>query len=66
MAEHIKPLRCCNNCGYLETGGYEYPEPYCAAGVPEEDPLYICDGCIYTARQLAIKYDYMCGHEGGR
>ncbi len=56
--ENVKPLRYCTNCGYLELGGYEYPEPYCSAGVPDNDPLFFGDGCIYTARQLSIKYDY--------
>ncbi len=27
----------CENCRFLRTEGYEYPESYCGAGVAEDD-----------------------------
>lgn len=62
--KQIRPLRICENCGYLGMDGYEYPESYCMAGVGEDDPLVFCDkngslGCIYTERQLKIKKEYI-------
>lgn len=52
MAQYRK----CENCRYLESEGYEYPESYCAAGVSEDDPHYDGDGCDYHCRTLAKRY----------
>lgn len=42
----------CENCGFLYTEGYEYPESYCAAGVAEDDERATADGCSYHYKTL--------------
>ena len=48
-------MRHCEECGYLRTEGYEYPESYCPI-VSEEDPKFDEDkkgfGCHYNLRTL--------------
>ena len=48
-------MRHCEECGYLSTSGYEYPESYCPL-VGEEDPKFDEDekgcGCHYNLRTL--------------
>ena len=39
----------CDNCPALRTDGYEYPESYCAAGVPEGGKKRTEYGCRYSA-----------------
>lgn len=50
-------MRKCEDCGYLESEGYEYPEYYCAAGVSEDDEHYNGEGCNYTYRQLKKRFE---------
>ena len=49
-------MRHCNNCGFLGSSGYEYPEDYCIVGVQENDPKFYEDrygcGCKYNIRTL--------------
>jgi len=47
----------CNNCPALRTEGFEYPESYCAAGVPEDGKMVTDDGCRYTMRRIAARID---------
>lgn len=42
----------CENCGFLKTVGYEYPESYCGAGVTEDDERATDDGCSYHYKTL--------------
>lgn len=45
----------CEKCPALRVSGYEYPEEYCAAGVPESSMFDFQDGstgCRYTAQQI--------------
>lgn len=57
----MKRGRKCENCRYLGTEGYEYPESYYEAGVAEDDPNIREDGegCTYTQKQLKAKYNVM-------
>ena len=54
-------MRHCEDCGFLETSGYEYPEQYCAVGIQENDPKFGEDGkgcgCRYNLRTLRKKKD---------
>ena len=49
-------MRHCEECGFLGTSGYEYPESYCTVGVSEDDPKFDEDkdgcGCRYNLRTL--------------
>lgn len=49
----------CENCPALRVEGYEYPEEYCAAGVPEKSMVEFRDGtgCRYTAQQIARRVE---------
>lgn len=49
----------CVNCPALRVSGYEYPEEYCAAGVPEKSVVEFRDGsgCRYTAQQIAKRVE---------
>lgn len=38
----------CDNCPALATEGYEYPESYCAAGVPDNGKMATGGGCKYS------------------
>ena len=55
--------RHCEDCGYLGTSGYEYPESYCTCGISEDDPKAFDDdvgmGCTYHWRTLKKKKDEM-------
>lgn len=42
----------CENCRFLRTEGYEYPETYCGAGVAEDDERATSDGCSYHYKTL--------------
>jgi len=42
----------CEKCPGLRVEGYEYPESYCAAGVPENGKMSTDDGCRYTTREI--------------
>lgn len=42
----------CENCRFLRTEGYEYPEYYCGAGVAEDDERVTSDGCSYHYKTL--------------
>lgn len=42
----------CENCRFLRTEGYEYPESYCGAGVAEDDVRATSDGCSYHYKTL--------------
>lgn len=42
----------CDDCGFLRTEGYEYPESYCGAGVSEDDERFTGDGCTYHYKNL--------------
>jgi len=42
----------CENCGFLYTEGYEYPETYCAAGVGDDDIHFTGEGCTYHFKTL--------------
>lgn len=42
----------CENCPALKYEGYEYPESYCGAGVPEDGKMVTDCGCRYTAKQI--------------
>ena len=42
----------CDNCRFLRTEGYEYPETYCGAGVTEDDERVTDDGCSYHYKTL--------------
>ena len=59
----------CENCPALRTEGYEYPEEYCAAYVPETSMVDFKDGscgCRYTAKRIAKRvdrYDQMRDHQ---
>lgn len=48
-------MRHCENCGYLSSMGYEYPETYCPL-VSDDDPKFDEDGkgcgCHYNLRTL--------------
>ena len=48
-------MRYCENCRFLKTEGYEYPETYCPL-VPDDDPKFDEDdkgcGCHYNIRTL--------------
>ena len=49
-------MRRCEECGYLESSGGEYPESYCPL-ISEEDPKFAVDkdgycGCTYNLRTL--------------
>ena len=37
----------CDNCPALRVDGYEYPESYCAAGVPGDGKMATDSGCKY-------------------
>lgn len=49
-------MRHCEDCGFLEVSGYEYPESYCSVGVSEDDAKFDEDrigcGCHYDIRTL--------------
>lgn len=49
-------MRYCENCQFLFTEGYEYPESYCGAGISEDDDKFFEDskgcGCKYNLRTL--------------
>lgn len=42
----------CDNCPALRTDGYEYPEKYCAAGVPEDSKMCTDGGCRYPLKAI--------------
>lgn len=42
----------CDNCEACRSEGYEYPEYYCAAGVPEDGKMATDGGCKYTAKVI--------------
>lgn len=42
----------CEQCGFLRSEGYEYPEYYCGAGVAEDDKMATDDGCRYHYKTL--------------
>ena len=42
----------CENCPALRTGGGEYPESYCAAGVPEDSKMCTDGGCRYPLKAI--------------
>ena len=42
----------CENCRFLCTEGYEYPETYCGAGVSEDDERTTDYGCSYHYKTL--------------
>lgn len=42
----------CENCRFLRTEGYEYPETYCGAGVADDDERLTSDGCSYHYKTL--------------
>lgn len=42
----------CDNCPAMRTDGYEYPENYCAAGVPEDSKMYTDGGCRYPLKAI--------------
>jgi len=52
-------MRHCENCKYLRTVGYEYPESFCWLGIVEENPKFDEDeigcGCRYNLRTLRKK-----------
>ena len=54
-------MRYCEECGYLGSSGYEYPETYCKCGISEDDPKVFDDnngmGCTYHWRTLKKKLD---------
>lgn len=49
-------MRHCEECGFLGTSGYEYPESFCMVGVQDDDPNFDEDkegcGCHYNLRTL--------------
>jgi len=49
-------MQHCENCKYMRTDGYEYPESYCWLGIGEENPKFDEDeigcGCRYNFRTL--------------
>lgn len=56
----------CDNCPALRTDGYEFPEYYCAAGVPEDSKMYTYDGCRYplkVIRRRIERRDKMQSHQ---
>lgn len=42
----------CEDCPALRVEGYEYPESYCAAGVPEDGKMATDSGCKYTLDRI--------------
>lgn len=59
----------CDNCPALCTEGFEYPETYCGACVPEKSMIDFKDGasgCRYSLKQIKKRldrYDDMRSHE---
>lgn len=56
----------CDNCPALRTDGGEYPESYCAAGVPEDSKMCTDGGCRYplkAIRQRIERRDKMEAHQ---
>ena len=50
-------MRKCEDCGYLASKGYEYPEYYCAAGVSEDDEHCNGEGCNYHYKTLKKRFE---------
>lgn len=42
----------CDNCPALRSEGYEYPEYYCGAGVPENGKMTTSSGCKYSKDKI--------------
>lgn len=42
----------CENCPALRSEGYEYPEEYCAAYVPDGGKMRTEDGCRYSLAKI--------------
>lgn len=47
-------MRHCEECRFLGTSGYEYPESYCTVGVSEDDPKFDedKDGCAEVCERF--------------
>lgn len=48
----------CRNCFALFTEGYEYPEEYCGAGVPEDGKMATEEGCRYSAKEIRKRLEH--------
>lgn len=60
----MKHKRKCDNCRYLCSEGYEYPEYYCGAGVAEDDKHCDGEGCSYTIKTLEkLKHKYDAAYD---
>ena len=52
----------CENCPALRTKGYEYPEEYCGAGIPDNQLHEFEDGsvgCRYSKKRILQRMDRM-------